>query len=248
MQNTCIMQLQLQDSAAQKDRNPSGLCWATCTWDFILISSWQSSQTDWRGAVEFIISTSPIGMHYRNDQSWCIDIICTKMTLFYFTFILYSLILTLLPLYYCQTAIRSLRVVLSPGFNLCNVLICVCKCLPRWAASSTELKDSLGSDSLSRVHEPASAHWELTSDGNSGAFWELWAFVTVIVTVYCNTLHFVAQTWGKASFLIEQPKYYKITPALSTDRLLWKCHVELSAGLGQLLAGCVGEGLHTGEM
>lgn len=145
-------------SAAQKDRGVD----SRCTRDFILISSWQSSQTDWRGTAEFIISISlsPTHMHSRNVQTRCIDFICIKITLFCVAIVLSGLILTPFSdwaVFRTQLGHPGLFTH-SPCFNLCSVLICVCKSSARWAVSSTELKDSLGSDSVSRVPEPASTH------------------------------------------------------------------------------------------
>lgn len=69
--------------------------------------------------------------------------------------------------------------------------------------SSTQLKDSLGSDSVRRVPEPASTLCEFTSNGNRRAFWELWNSDRVsstnrlggksdlIVTLYYNTTDLV---------------------------------------------------------
>lgn len=138
-------------SAAQKDRGVD----SRCTRDFILISSWQSSQT-----AEFIISISlsPTHMHSRNVQTRCIDFICIKITLFCVAIVLSGLILTPFSdwtVFRTQLGHPGLFTH-SPCFNLCSVLICVCKSSARWAVSSTELKDSLGSDSVSRVPEPAS--------------------------------------------------------------------------------------------
>lgn len=88
-----IIHLHLQNSASQKDR-PIYLCWSTCTRDFILISSWRSSQTDGRGQDEFIISISlslsPTHTYAHNVKTWCIGCICIKITLFCVAIILAS--------------------------------------------------------------------------------------------------------------------------------------------------------------
>lgn len=88
--------------------------------------------------------------------------------------ILSSQILILFRLDQFQTTTGSPIVIYFPCLNLCNVLMCVylCKYSARWAVSSTELKDSLGSDSVSSVPELANTHCKFTSNGNKRACWE----------------------------------------------------------------------------
>lgn len=159
----CNCRTQLHRKA--EDR-PIYLCWSTCTRDFILISSWRCSQTDGRGSAEFIISISlscPLFLCIPHTQMYSVSkldalvFICIKITLFCFAIILSSWILTLFRLDPFQTTIRSPGVVHSPCFNLCSVLICVCKCSARWAVSSTRAQGQFG-EWLSQQSAQASQH------------------------------------------------------------------------------------------
>lgn len=177
----CNCRTQLHRKA--EDR-PIYLCWSTCTRDFILISSWQSSQTDGRGSAEFIISISlssslslyPTQMHVLSVKTWCIG------------FHLHKNNIILLCHFSLQSNIDTFSIGSFPDHNqvtrshslpLFQSMQCFDMCVQVFSQMGCEFHKS--SRTVWGVTQSAECpsqptHTEFTSNGNSGACWELWVF------------------------------------------------------------------------